>query len=137
MHRSAFDLPGVLEQINVKFMVNPPCESLTSTDERGNKTSEGRAVHVRFKLNKPTSREDLDRFGSSDAQRVQAYCLQPLLLPTYINVGHTGLCVFHNRSTDVQILEILDGGASPILNQVLGQKVLLSLIQRSQYGSSR
>lgn len=132
---SPFDNPQVFRQILVHFKTLSPCAGI-DLDERGNLQSQKEHITaVRFKLNKPTSREDLEMYGATSTQRIEAYCLEPLILPIGINTGHSGISELSSRHIEVQLLEILEGGISPILNNILGQKVILELSLRSLYGS--
>lgn len=130
-------MPGVFDnplftQLLVKFPVQC-CDA--KVDERGNMSTMGGILAVKFKLNKPTSTDTQDWQGAQSSQRVVAYCLDPLELPKEINVGHVGTAFMYNRRMEVKVKNILFSSVAPVVDTILGQKVLLEIIERSQYGT--
>lgn len=128
---SAFDSPQVFQQITVCFPSLKNCPK--GVDARGNVQHDTWHTQMRFKLNSPSSREQLEWYGANTTQRLEARCLEPLEVPPSVNVGHVGKSELGDRKCEVQLLQILNTGVSPILNRVLGQKVVLELTFRTEY----
>lgn len=128
---SVFDIP-LFTQLLVKFPVQC-CDA--KVDERGNLSTMGGVIVVKFKLNKPTNTDTQDWQGAQSSQRVIAYCLDPLELPKEINIGHVGEAAMYNRQLEVKVKNIVFSSVAPVVDSILGQKVLLEIIERSQYGT--